>query len=140
MTPLPGIPGACSKELVLEQHSFTFAHFCCLRHPGDEFLILREPYGPVPKTPAHNFRTPRRCEDRKMHLCVRVAPRMAWRRPKQRNVDSVWELQPAHIVAHTMFVLCGGAYHHISPHRLSQISLFSFLFLFFYDFHTFADA
>ena len=41
MTPLPGIPGiapdcpglagACSKKLVLEQHSFTFADFCCPR-------------------------------------------------------------------------------------------------------------
>ena len=35
MTPLPGIPliprinQACSKKLVLEQHSFTFADFCC---------------------------------------------------------------------------------------------------------------
>ena len=36
MTPFPGIPldlGACSKKLVLEQHSFTLAHFCCTRPP-----------------------------------------------------------------------------------------------------------
>ena len=42
MTPLLGIPGipqiprACSQKLVLEQHSFTVADFCCpLTHlPG----------------------------------------------------------------------------------------------------------
>ena len=42
MTPLPGIPRilgiprACSKKLVWEQRSFTFADFCCqLTHlPG----------------------------------------------------------------------------------------------------------
>ena len=40
MTPIPGIApdcpglaGACSKKLVLEQHSFTFADFCCPRPP-----------------------------------------------------------------------------------------------------------
>ena len=49
---------------------------------------------------------------------------------KAKNVDSVWELQPTHIVAHTMLVLCAGAYHRISPHRLSHIRIFMlFLYL-----------
>ena len=51
-------------------------------------------YGAVPKKTAHNFRPPGRCEDRKKRLCVSVAPRIAWRRPKQKNVDFCVSVDP----------------------------------------------
>ena len=48
MTPLPGIPRACSKKHVLEEHSFTFADFCwpLIHLPGipglPQMLVLEQ--------------------------------------------------------------------------------------------------